>query len=103
MFTKKHQFDSTEAARQDLPEAGRPLAYIEYSIEVLEMHNDAVEPGSRVLIVDDLLATGGTASAAAELIKKLNGSVAGYAFLIELASLGGRSKLQGKICSLMSY
>ena len=75
----------------------------EYSIEALEIHNDAVEPGSRVLIVDDLLATGGTASAAANLIKKLNGSVAGYAFLIELAALDGRSKLKDRIYSLITY
>lgn len=87
-----------------LPYSKTALPYkTEYSIGALEMHNDAVEPGKRVLVVDDLLATGGTAAAAAGLITKLNGSVAGYAFLIELAALGGRSKLQEKIYSLINY
>ena len=75
----------------------------EYSIEVLEIHNDAVEPGKRVLIVDDLLATGGTAAAAADLIKKLNGSVIGYSFLIEIIALKGREKLHGNVQSLLKY
>lgn len=75
----------------------------EYSIEVLEMHNDAVEPGKRVLIVDDLLATGGTALAATNLIKKLNGFVVGYGFLIELSALGGHEKLSGSVNSLLKY
>lgn len=68
---------------------------LEYGKETLEVHEDAVERGSRVLIVDDLLATGGTAKAAAELIERLGATVAGFAFLIELTDLGGMEKLKG--------
>lgn len=63
---------------------------LEYGEEHLELHNDAVTPGQRVLIVDDVLATGGTARATAELVERLGGEVAGFSFLIELAFLGGR-------------
>lgn len=66
---------------------------LEYGTDSLEMHKDAVVAGERVLIVDDLLATGGTASATVQLVKELGGSVTGIALLIELVALGGRAKL----------
>ncbi|MGT2754650.1 adenine phosphoribosyltransferase [Streptococcus ovis] len=62
----------------------------EYGLDTLTMHSDAIKPGQRVLIVDDLLATGGTVKATIEMIEKLGGIVAGCAFLIELDGLGGR-------------
>jgi adenine phosphoribosyltransferase len=68
---------------------------LEYGTDSVEMHCDAVEPGQRVLIVDDLIATGGTAGAAAELVKRAGGHCVGASFLIELAALGGRAKLAG--------
>lgn len=77
---------------------------LEYGEETLEIHRDAVAPGERVLIVDDVLATGGTASAAASLIEKLGGKVQGIACVIELGYLGGRSKLSGfDFYSLIQY
>lgn len=77
---------------------------LEYGEETLEIHRDAVAPGERVLIVDDVLATGGTASAAASLIEKLGGKVQGIACVIELGYLGGRSKLSGfDFYSLIHY
>jgi len=77
---------------------------LEYGSDKLEIHQDAVEPGERVLISDDLLATGGTAAAAAELIRKLGGEVAGAAFALELSFLNGRSKLPGiDVFSLLRY
>jgi adenine phosphoribosyltransferase len=69
---------------------------LEYGEAVVEMHADAVEPGQRVLIVDDLLATGGTAGAAAALVERLGGDIAGFAFLIELSALGGSAVLGGR-------
>ena len=66
---------------------------LEYGTDSLEMHRDAITAGQRVLIVDDLLATGGTASATLKLVKELGGNVQGVSFLIELVGLGGRSKL----------
>jgi adenine phosphoribosyltransferase len=69
---------------------------LEYGSDSLEMHSDAITPGSRVLIVDDLLATGGTARATANLVKGLGGVVHAMAFLIELAVLDGRAKLAGE-------
>jgi len=68
---------------------------LEYGTDSVEMHCDAVEAGQRVLIVDDLIATGGTAAAAAELVKRAGGHCVGASFLIELAALGGRAKLAG--------
>jgi len=77
---------------------------LEYGTDTLEMHKDAVRPGDRVLIVDDLLATGGTARAAAQLVESLGGRVAGAAFVIELTFLGGRAKLAGyDVFSLLAY
>ena len=68
---------------------------LEYGTNTLEMHADAVADGKRVLVVDDLLATGGTAAATGQLLKKLGADLVGYAFLIELAALKGREKLTG--------
>ena len=67
---------------------------LEYGTDTLEIHEDAIKPGARVLIIDDLLATGGTVKAVAELIKKLQGEIAGIAFLIELKFLKGKQKLK---------
>jgi len=69
---------------------------LEYGTDSLEIHSDAVERGQRVLIVDDLLATGGTARATADLVRQLGGTVLGIAFLIELADLNGRARLAGE-------
>ena len=71
---------------------------LEYGKDALEIHEDAVEKGQRVLIVDDVLATGGTAAAAALLVKKLGGELHGLAFLIELLFLNGKAKLPGSRC-----
>ena len=68
---------------------------LEYGANELEVHSDAVEPGQKVLIVDDVLATGGTAAAAVRLIRKLGGEVIGVQVLIELEALGGRKLLDG--------
>jgi adenine phosphoribosyltransferase len=68
---------------------------LEYGTNALEMHHDAIQPGQKVLVVDDLLATGGTAQATCELVEMLGGEVVGVAFLIELTSLSGREKLSG--------
>lgn len=77
---------------------------LEYGTDSLEIHTDAFAPGTRVLVVDDLLATGGTIWAATELIRKLGGEIAGLAFLIELAYLEGRQKLDDyDIFSVVSY
>ena len=69
---------------------------LEYGTDSLEIHSDAIDPGQRVLIVDDLLATGGTASATVQLVKELGGVVGGIALLIELVGLNGRNKLEGE-------
>jgi len=77
---------------------------LEYGTDLLEMHRDAVGAGHRVLIVDDLLATGGTASAVAGLVEQMDGIVAGLAFVIELDFLEGRKKLPSReIFSLLHY
>jgi adenine phosphoribosyltransferase len=68
---------------------------LEYGTDRLEIHQDAIGPGERVLIVDDVLATGGTAAAAGRLVRQLDGTVAGYSFLIELTFLPGRERLAG--------
>ena len=68
---------------------------LEYGKDALEIHNDAIEEGDKVLIVDDLIATGGTAKATAELVEKLKGKVEGFAFVIDLPELKGKEKLKG--------
>src|SRR5690606_3157493 len=68
---------------------------LEYGNDALEVHEDAIRPGDRVLLVDDLLATGGTAAAAAQLVERLGGRVVGAAFVVELGFLGGRARLAG--------
>jgi adenine phosphoribosyltransferase len=77
---------------------------LEYGTDTLEMHKDAVTSGSRVLIVDDLLATGGTAAAAARMVREAGGAVAGIGFVVELTFLNGRQKLAGyDVFSLLRY
>jgi adenine phosphoribosyltransferase len=77
---------------------------LEYGTDSLEMHSDALRPGNRVLIVDDVLATGGTALAAARLVRNAGAAVAGYMFLIELPSLGARPLFDGaRIETLLTY
>jgi adenine phosphoribosyltransferase len=77
---------------------------LEYGSDTIEIHEDAISAGQRVLIVDDVLATGGTAAAAVSLVKKLGGRLHGLAFLIELDGLHGRTKLPGEvITSVLHY
>ena len=77
---------------------------LEYGVDSLEIHRDALEPGERVLIIDDVLATGGTAAATARLARGLGAEVAGFGCVIELAVLGGRGKLDAlDTVSLLSY
>lgn len=77
---------------------------LEYGQDALELHIDAVAPGERVLIVDDLLATGGTAAAAGRLVQRQGGVVAGYAFVVELAVLNGRERLgDAPVHALVTY
>ena len=77
---------------------------LEYGTDALEIHVDALEPGQQILIVDDLLATGGTAAAVVRLVEKLKANVSGLGFLIELGFLNGRDKLQGyEIHALIRY
>ena len=88
-----------------LPAATQSVEYaLEYGSDILEIHADAIEPGQRVLIVDDVLATGGTAAAVARLVETLGGTVAGLGFVIELDFLNGRLKLPNyAIESLIHY
>jgi len=77
---------------------------LEYGSATLEMHRDAIAPGARVLIVDDLLATGGTVAGTIELVKQLSGEIVALAFLIELTALKGRARLSGHdIITLIQY
>jgi len=88
-----------------LPSKTESVTYdLEYGTDTLEVHCDAVSSGAKVLMVDDLLATGGTMAAACELIEKIGGHVIGITFLVELCELAGRDKLGGhKISTLISY
>jgi adenine phosphoribosyltransferase len=88
-----------------LPSITERVEYeLEYGTDVLEIHKDAIEPGQKVLIVDDVLATGGTAKAVAQLIEKLGGNVVGLSFVLELDFLKGRDKLPGhSVQSLLHY
>lgn len=78
---------------------------LEYGTDALEIHKDAVSPNENILIIDDLLATGGTTEAACKLIKRLNADICATAFLIELEALGGKSKIEPytKVVSLLKY
>ncbi len=91
--------------RGKLPSVTRRATYaLEYGTDTLEIHEDAIRPGQRVLIVDDLLATGGTASATADLIKQLGGDIVELVFLVELTELKGRDKLKDyPVYSLLQY
>ena len=88
-----------------LPHVVKSVDYeLEYGTDRLEIHADAIEPGQNVLIIDDVLATGGTASAVAKLVQQLQGRVAGLGFVIELSFLTGRKKLDGfDVFSLLTY
>jgi adenine phosphoribosyltransferase len=89
-----------------LPAAVERVSYdLEYGSDSVEIHSDAIEPGKKVLVIDDLLATGGTSGAACELIKKIGGNVVGMAFVIELSFLNGRNKLPQdvKVTSMITY
>lgn len=88
-----------------LPAKTVEVAYdLEYGQDRIEVHEDAIEAGERVLIVDDLMATGGTAAAAVELVRRLEGNLVGAAFLVELEFLQGRAKVPGvEIFSLLKY
>lgn len=77
---------------------------LEYGTDKIEMHADAVEPDKNVLVIDDLLATGGTVDAACKLLKKAGANVVGAGFIIELSDLGGRKKLEGvEVTSMIQY
>jgi len=77
---------------------------LEYGQDILEMHKDAIEPGERVLIVDDLIATGGTAAATAQMVSDQGGEVVALAFIVELEGLKGRERLQDyEVFSLLKY
>ncbi|MEH7418532.1 adenine phosphoribosyltransferase [Neobacillus drentensis] len=88
-----------------LPRETIKVSYgLEYGKDILTIHKDAIQPGQRVLITDDLLATGGTIEATIQLVEQLGGVVAGIAFLVELSYLEGRSKLDGyDVLTLMHY
>jgi len=88
-----------------LPGKTNSVTYdLEYGTDTLEMHHDAIKPNDKVLIIDDLLATGGTAKAVIDLVKQLQGKVIGIAFLIELTDLKGKEKLKGyPLYSLIKY
>ena len=88
-----------------LPSKTHSVSYeLEYGIDTLEIHSDAIKPGENILLLDDLLATGGTAKAVCELIEKLGGKIIEAAFLIELSFLHGRSKLSGHdVFSMIKY
>ena len=88
-----------------LPAATRSQSYdLEYGTDSLEMHHDAITEGSRVLVVDDVIATGGTAEATARLVESCGGQVVAFGFLLELTFLPGRDRLEGyEIESLLKY
>jgi len=88
-----------------LPHKTQKASYaLEYGADALEIHDDAVLPGQKVLIVDDLLATGGTAAATVGLVRSLGADVVGIQFLIELAGLDGRSRLAGEtVAAVLKY
>jgi adenine phosphoribosyltransferase len=91
--------------KSKLPFKTESITYdLEYGTDTLEVHNDAVRKGAKVLMVDDLLATGGTMAASCKLIEKIGGQIVGISFLIELCDLAGREKLKGyKIKTVIFY
>jgi adenine phosphoribosyltransferase len=91
--------------QKKLPAERARIEYqLEYGTDVLEIHKDAISPGQKVLIIDDVLATGGTASAVAKLVETLHGNVVGLGFILELDFLKGREKLNGyDVHSLVHY
>ncbi len=97
--------DAATSTACKLPAAVESEEYsLEYGTATLEIHADAISPGQRVLIVDDVLATGGTARASARLVERLGGKVIGIATLIELGFLGGRELIEGyEFFSLIRY
>jgi adenine phosphoribosyltransferase len=85
-------------------EVEREEYVLEYGTDLLEIHRDAVAPGEKVLIVDDVMATGGTAEATIRLVESLGGDIVGLGFILELAFLGGRERVQGRdVLSLLTY
>ena len=88
-----------------LPHASDRVSYaLEYGEDALEMHKDALKPGSNVLVVDDVIATGGTAAAAAALVHRQGGVLAGFLFVVELMALGGRARLpKADVFSLLTF
>ncbi|HVT91589.1 MAG TPA: adenine phosphoribosyltransferase [Bryobacteraceae bacterium] len=88
-----------------LPAEVQRIEYaLEYGTDSLEIHKDAIQPGQKVVVIDDVLATGGTAAAVCRLIQQLGGSVAGLGFVLELDFLNGRSRLDGQpVQSLLHY
>ena len=93
-----------QAGQAALEGAARDATQLEYGSDSLEIHEDALKPGERVLVVDDVIATGGTARAVGELVAALGATVVGFAFLVELGFLNGRAKLAGsEIRSLIRY
>lgn len=76
---------------------------LEYGSATIELHVDAIQPGEKVLIHDDVIATGGTAEAAARLVERSGGTVAGFSFLVELSFLDGRSRLAERVESVLTY
>jgi adenine phosphoribosyltransferase len=88
-----------------LPAATERISYeLEYGVDTLEIHKDAVKPGMRIVIADDLLATGGTSLATVRLAEKLGGNVVAVSFVIELEALKGRDRLNGyEVVSLLKY
>ena len=88
-----------------LPWRTRSVEYtLEYRADVLHVHEDAIQPGQRVLVVDDVIATGGTAKAVVELVEQLGGEVVGVQFLVELADMEGRELLRGReVQSVITY
>ena len=87
-----------------LPAATERHEYeLEYGKDAIEIHKDAIQPGQKILLIDDLLATGGTASAACALIEKLGGKIAECAFIVELPELKGREKLKYPIFRIVEF
>jgi adenine phosphoribosyltransferase len=88
-----------------LPSARMTVEYsLEYGENQLDIHADAIAPGQRAFIIDDLLATGGTARATAKLVELVGGTVAGFGFVVELAALNGRAQLSGyRVTSIIEY